>query len=99
MITDLNTTNPLSFIEWKQYYNDNINATELSALYNEYLLEWKDNKLQNNFDKTSYTRDIYTEFLKNVSLESLNNDIATFINNIDTDDIYELELYIILLRL
>ena len=92
MITDLNTTNPLSFIEWKQYYNDNINATELSALYNEYLLEWKDNKLQNNFDKTSYTRDIYTEFLKNVSLESLNNDIATFINNIDTDDIYELEL-------
>ncbi len=92
MITDLNTTNPLSFIEWKQYYNDNINATELSALYNEYLLEWKDNKLQNNFDKTSYTRDIYTEFLKNVSLESLNSDIATFINNIDTDDIYELEL-------
>ena len=34
MTIDLNTTNPLSFVEWKQYYNDNRNATELSILYN-----------------------------------------------------------------
>ena len=44
MTIDLNTTNPLSFIEWKQYYNDTEAASELSILYNNYLVDWKDAK-------------------------------------------------------
>ena len=44
MTIDLNTTNPLSFVEWKQYYTENSNAQELSILYNNYLVDWKDAK-------------------------------------------------------
>ena len=40
---NLNTTNPLSFLEWKQYQSNNSNAGELSITYNNYLIEWKEN--------------------------------------------------------
>ena len=68
MTIDLNTTNPLSFVEWKQYYNDNRNATELSILYNNYLVDWKEQKQTNTNTKNNYTRSIYTQFLKNLTL-------------------------------
>ena len=92
MITDLNTTNPLSFVEWKQYYNDNQNAAELSILYNNYLIDWKDAKEEKTDTKNKYTRSIYTQFLKNLTLDTLDSEVASFLNNLDTDDIYELEL-------
>ena len=40
MTVDLNTTNPLSFLEWKAYYEDISDASELSIRYNNYLIEW-----------------------------------------------------------
>ena len=92
MTIDLNTTNPLSFVEWKQYYNDNRNATELSILYNNYLVDWKEQKQANTDTKNNYTRSIYTQFLKNLTLDTLDPDVGRFLNEIDTDDIYELEL-------
>ena len=42
MTVDLNTTNPLSFLEWKSHYGDISDASELSIRYNNYLIEWKD---------------------------------------------------------
>jgi hypothetical protein len=92
MTIDLNTTNPLSFIDWKQYYADNQNASELSILYNNYLVDWKTAKEEKAGVKSSYKRSIYTQFLKNLTLDTIDSDIANFLNNIDTDDIYELEL-------
>ena len=92
MTIDLNTTNPLSFVEWKQYYNDNRNATELSILYNNYLVDWKEQKQTNTDTKNNYTRSIYTQFLKNLTLDTLDHEVGRFLNEIDTDDIYELEL-------
>ena len=92
MTIDLNTTNPLSFVEWKQYYNDNRNATELSILYNNYLVDWKEQKQANTDTKNNYTRSIYTQFLKNLTLDTLDSEVRRFLNEIDTDDIYELEL-------
>ena len=92
MTIDLNTTNPLSFIEWKQYYNDTEAASELSVLYNNYLVDWKDAKQSKNNTKDSYTRTVYTQFLKNLSLETLDSNVSRFLYEIDTDDIYELEL-------
>ena len=41
MTIDLKTTNPLSFVEWKQYYNETLGSSELSVLYNNYLVDWK----------------------------------------------------------
>ena len=94
MIIDvnLNTTNPLSFIEWKQYYTDIDTASELSVLYNNYLVDWKEAKQLKSDTKNNYTRSIYTQFLKNLTLDSLDSNIAKFLNQIDTEDIYELEL-------
>ena len=92
MTINLNTTNPLSFIEWKQYYTDNDNASELSILYNNYLVDWKEAKQAKTDKKNNYTRSIYTQFLKNLTLDTLDSNVARFLNQIDTDDIYELEL-------
>ena len=92
MTIDLNTTNPLSFVQWKQYYTENRNASELSILYNNYLVDWKEAKQEKTNNKNSYSRSIYTQFLKNLTLDTLDNDVAAFLNEIDTDDIYELEL-------
>ena len=69
MTIDLNTTNPLSFVEWKQYYTENSNAQELSILYNNYLVDWKDAKQAKTNTKNNYTRTIYTQFVKNLSLD------------------------------
>ena len=92
MTIDLNTTSPLSFIEWKQYYEDISDASELSIRYNNYLIEWKDQKTTNTTTKTNYTKGIYTQFLKNLNLSTLDKNISRFIEKLDTDDIYELEL-------
>ena len=92
MTINLNTTNPLSFIEWKQYYTNDSNASELSILYNNYLVDWKEAKLAKTSKKNNYTRSIYTQFLKNLTLNTLDKNVAKFLNEIDTDDIYELEL-------
>ena len=94
MITDLNTTNPLSFIEWKQYYEDTANATELSILYNNYLIEWKETKEKNDTITNDYAKTIYVQFLKNISLTSLEKPVIAFLERIDTDNEYELELSI-----
>ena len=92
MTIDLNTTNPLSFVEWKQYYTENSNAQELSILYNNYLVDWKDAKQAKTNTKNNYTRTIYTQFVKNLSLDTLDSKVRRFLNELDTDDVYELEL-------
>ena len=92
MTVDLNTTNPLSFIEWKDYYQDIADSSELSIRYNNYLIEWKDRKQTNANDNSDYAKSIYTQFLKNLNLSTLNPNVASFIQRIDIDDIYELEL-------
>ena len=47
-MVSLNTHNPLSYKEWKSYYEDSFNASELPILYNNYLTEWKTEKLEKN---------------------------------------------------
>lgn len=92
MNIDLNTTNPLTFIEWKQYNEDIVNSKELSILYNNYLVEWKDNKTEKTTEKSNYVKNIYIQFLKNLSIETLEPNIRRFLNLVDYDNIYELEL-------
>lgn len=92
MTVDLNTTNPLSFIEWKQYYNNILEASELSNLYNSYLVEWKDNKLTTNTKKDSFVKELYVQFLNSISTDTLDPSTKRFLSQIDTDNNYELEL-------
>ena len=93
MNVNLNTTNPLSFLEWKKYYSDISESSELPTLYNNYLIEWKDQKEVNNNTNTNYVKGIYTQFLKNLNLSTLPSDeVRVFITRVDVDDIYELEL-------
>ena len=92
MTVDLNTTNPLSFIEWKDYYQDIADSSELSIRYNNYLIEWKDRKQVNANNNSDYAKSIYTQFLKNLNLSTLNPNVASFIQRIDIEDSYELEL-------
>tara|TARA_R110002051_G_scaffold160012_2_gene231469 strand:- start:7426 stop:9762 length:2337 start_codon:yes stop_codon:yes gene_type:complete len=95
MTVDLNTTNPLSFLQWRTYYTDIHKASELSLLYNNYLVEWKDQKVINTTTNTDYVKNIYTQFLKNINLSSLHSDVSRFLSKIDVDDIYELELAVV----
>ena len=37
--------------------------------------------------KNNYTRSIYTQFIKNLSLDTLDSKVRRFINELDTDDI------------
>jgi len=92
MTIDLNTTNPLSFIEWKAYYEDVSSATELPVIYNNYLIEWKNQKETNTNYNNDYTKNIYIQFLKNLNLSTLDTNVQRFLERIDTDDVYELEL-------
>lgn len=94
MTIDSNTTNPLSFLEWKAYYEDISDASELSIRYNNYLIEWKDQKQVNTTTNTNYTKSIYVQFINNLNLSTLDKNVSRFIERIDTDDIYELELSI-----
>ena len=92
MTIDLNTTNPLSFLDWKAYYEDISDSSELSIRYNNYLIEWKDQKQTNANTNTNYAKSIYIQFINNLNLSSLDKNVSRFIERIDTDDIYELEL-------
>ena len=94
MTINLNTTNPLTFLEWKAYYEDISDSSELSIRYNNYLIEWKDQKQTNANTNTNYAKSIYVQFINNLNLSSLDKNISRFIERIDTDDIYELELSI-----
>ena len=92
MTVNLNTTNPLSFLQWKKYYGDISADSELSILYNNYLVEWKEQKQANTSTNTNYIKNIYTQFLKNLNLSTLDHDVAKFLSLVDVDDAYELEL-------
>ena len=92
MTVNLTTTNPLSFLEWKKYYSDISESSELPILYNNYLIEWKDQKEANNTTNANYVKGIYTQFLKNLNLSTLPDEVSRFITSVDVDDVYELEL-------
>ena len=97
-MVSLNTHNPLSYKEWKSYYEDSFDASELPILYNNYLTEWKTEKLQKNSDDDLYVRNTYTEFLQSLNLSTLadrsplDRKIVRFLDRIKTNNIYELEL-------
>ncbi len=91
MIT-IHTHNPLSYIEWKSHYESSFDSSELPILYNNYLTDWQEKKAAKDKTNTEYTRTIYTQFLRNINLSTLDKNIVTFLNRIDTNDIYELEL-------
>ena len=91
MITQ-HTHTPLSYKEWKSHYESSFDSSELPILYNNYLTDWKEKKAAKDKTNTEYTRTIYTQFLKNINLSTLDKHIVTFLNRIDTNNIYELEL-------
>ena len=86
------THNPLSYKEWKAHYEDSGDATELPLLYNNYLTEWKEEKLKRKTKDDRYTKDIYSQFLTSINLTTIDDNIVRFLDRIDTDNIYELEL-------
>ena len=86
------THTPLSYKEWKTHYEDSFNASELPILYNNYLTEWKKKKLEKQTKKDRYVKDIYTQFLRNINLSTIDNEIVRFLDRISTSNIYELEL-------
>ena len=86
------THNPLSYKEWKSHYESSFDSSELPILYNNYLTEWKKEKLEKQTKKDSYVKDIYTQFLRNINLSTIDNNIVRFLDRIKTNNIYELEL-------
>jgi len=92
MIEQYNTTTPLPYLEWKAHYEDSYDSSDLPVLYNNYLTEWTEEKATRTTATADYTKTIYKQFLKNINLSTLNEDIIIFLDRLDTDNIYELEL-------
>ncbi len=86
------THTPLSYKEWKSHYESSFNATELPLLYNNYLTEWKEEKLIKQEKDDEYIKKIYSQFLTSINLSTIDNNIVRFLDRIDTNNIYELEL-------
>jgi len=89
---NLDTLKPYTLKEFRQYNRDIVSADVLSVTYNAYLVEWKDNKTSQTTIDSNYRSNIYKEFLKNIELTDLNADVITYLNQIDYDDPYELDL-------
>ena len=86
------THTPLSYKEWKNHYEDSFDASELPLLYNNYLTEWKKEKLERQTKKDNYVKDVYAQFLKNINLSTIDKQVVIFLDRINTNNIYELEL-------
>ena len=89
---NIDTLKPYTLKEYKQYNRDIVNIDELSALYNNYLIEWKEYKTTSATDDSNYRSNIYKEFLKNIELTNINPEIKIYLDQIDYDDPYELDL-------
>ena len=89
---NIDTLKPYTLKEYKQYNRDIVNIDELSALYNNYLIEWKEYKTTSATDDSNYRSNIYKEFLKNIELTNIDPEIKIYLDQIDYDDPYELDL-------
>jgi hypothetical protein len=89
---NLDTIKPYTFKQYKDYYRDLNNPNEIIEEYNSYLVDWKKFKTQKQVTDNNYTFEIYKDFLKNINLDNLSTDIQNFINQLDYDDPYEVDL-------
>lgn len=89
---DLNTLEPYTFKDFRNYYKNYSNINELRDLYNQYLIDYNKNKFINTDTNNNYTSNYYKEFIKNIDLDNLNEDIKSFLNNLDYNDPYELDI-------
>ena len=88
---NLDTTSPLTFNQYKDYYKDT-SYNEMSEAYNAYLVDWKNYKATEAVKDGNYRFNLYKEFLKNINISTFSPDIVNFLNNLDYDDPYELDL-------
>jgi len=89
---DLNTNNPITFKEFSAYNKDYNNVSELKNLYLKYLTDYETNKTLKDIDDTKHTSDLYKEYIKTVNIDNLHADVKGFLNKLDYDDPYELDL-------
>lgn len=92
--TTLNATQntPLTYVQWLQYETsfDRVSAFEQ---YTQYLSQWYKIKQQSKqtTDK-QYIKNIYTELLKQVTLEYTTPDEKRFLKNINFEDVNDLDI-------
>ena len=88
---DLNTTKPVTYNQYVDYYRDTSHEG-LVTDYNQYLVDWKNRKEINKNLDNNYRANTYKEFLKNINTSNLPKDVQIFLQRLDYDDIYELDL-------
>lgn len=91
---DLNTKSPLAFKDFKNYYLEYNNLGELKELYNNYLVEFSKNRVIEETSKNNYISNNYKEYIKNINFISVKKEVKTFLNRIDYNDIYELDIIV-----
>lgn len=89
---DLNTVSPLTFNEFRSYYNNYSNFNELKDLYSQYLADYKSNKETVTTNDNNYISDNYKDFVRNIDNDDLNNEVKEFLSNLDYDNPYELDI-------
>lgn len=91
---ELDTIRPHTYNEFKEYYTDYNNPAELNSLYTQYLSEYNTFSEKNKIDKNLYTTNLYKEFIKSIDKKIFFNEISNFLENLDYDDPYELDIAI-----
>ena len=88
----LDTVKPYTYNEFKNYYTDYDNTSELNSLYTQYLIDYNSLSDKNKINKNLYTINLYKEFVKSVDKKIFFNEISNFLDNLDYDDPYELDI-------
>lgn len=86
------TTKPLTYIEWLQYETsfDRVSAFEQ---YTRYLSEWYNKRdINNQVTDVQYIKNIYTELLKQITVEYTTPDEKRFLSNIDFENKNDLDV-------
>tara|TARA_S200002703_G_scaffold111525_1_gene97149 strand:- start:6785 stop:8941 length:2157 start_codon:yes stop_codon:yes gene_type:complete len=89
---NLNTVTPLTFNKFRDYYKNYNNYNELQSLYSQYILDYKNNKAALTISDNNFISDNYKEFIKNVDNDDINVEVKTFLNELDYNDPYELDI-------
>lgn len=83
---------PLTYVEWLQYETsfDRVSAFEQ---YTQYLAQWYNKKtIEHQSTDTQYIKNIYTELLKQITLEYTTPDEKRFLSNIDFENENDLDI-------
>lgn len=83
---------PLPYLEWIRTIDSSlVSESNLFSKYNDYVVEWYNSKKKSGSDFNEYRRQLYTELLKEITINYTNADEKRFLAKINYDNRQELD--------